>query len=859
MADKIARGFYGWLLALTSFCLQATPDYQLPDNIQPNFQQVSLKVDPDQADFSGDTFIDLTIKQATDKVGFYQIDLTLDKVELIRDGKIIPLTVSGGDYDIFWGQSAAVLEPGDYQLHIQYKGKVNTSSDGMYLARFEERNYLFTQFEDMEARRAFPSFDQPNYKIPFQLKIQAPEKHVVLSNTPVLSREVKDGWQTVEFKRTKPLPTYLVAYAIGELDSAEISGLSVPGRIYTPKGKAEQTRFIIKHTPQILKSLEDYFGIPYPYEKLDFIAVPNFTHGAMENAGLITFRSSLLLLEDEPGLAERSGPLDTVTHELAHQWYGNLVTMSWWDDLWLNEAFASWMASKVMMKLYPELNFHTRVVQEGAFEADASPTTKPVKKIVRSSADVMDGLGLNYSKGESILNMIESLTGEAPFQKAVQAYMQKHKWGNTTADDLWAVLGDVADFDVPAMMRTYLEQPGYPLVSFAADGTVSQSRYHLAGADVAEQSWIVPLSVSFKKNGKLQRRMLYLDKPSSNVVELAEADWVYPNDNAMGYFRWQMSAQQMRALLKDIDALNGREKKELLYNSGALLQAGKADFEQHLSVLNTLAADKEPMVARAVVASLNDFTYLVDKTNEDDFASFLQTKLLPWYQQLGMSQRRDDSEDVIKLRQAVFSLLSLYGHVPEVDSKAQALAASYLHDPVSVPRNLASYALRNAAKYGNAEWYEKFNQAYLKHTDANIRGTIMAGMYFPQDSNLTKVLNFSFDEQMSPANVIYNLVVASRAQEQQDLLYQWLDAHFEQLVERMPSYHIGRMPEFVSSSCNAHNIQLAKAFYTPRMDKFDGMARSFEVAMNDASQCVAMKQRFQSSFTQLLKQVNQKR
>jgi alanyl aminopeptidase len=454
-----------WFLLLVSFSVKTfavETQYRLAKHIKPSFQQITLKINPDKPAFSGESTITIDVTKATHTIGFYQLELDVQSVTLIDGEQRIPLSVTGADYNIQHAKSEQVIVPNRYKLHFVFSGKVNTTSDGMYLSTFEGRNYVFTQFEDMHARRAFPGFDEPGFKIPYQMTIQAPEKHTVLSNTTVKKRSVKEGWQEVVFNKTKPMPSYLVAFAVGELDSTEISGLSVPGRIYTPKGQAHRTKFAAKNTPQILQTLESYFGIKYPYEKLDFIAVPNFTHGAMENAGLVTYRSSLLLLDDEPRLTDQRGPLKVIAHELAHMWYGNLVTMAWWDDLWLNEAFASWMATKVMLDLYPEQNMQSGLVQESAFGADASPTTKPIKKLVKSQTDVMDGLGLNYSKGESILQMIESLVGEKEFQQGVQKYMQQHAWRNTQADDLWSVLSTVADFDVPGMMRTYLEQPSYP-------------------------------------------------------------------------------------------------------------------------------------------------------------------------------------------------------------------------------------------------------------------------------------------------------------------------------------------------------------------------------------------------------------
>jgi len=583
--------------------------------------------------------------------------------------------------------------------------------------------------------------------------------------------------------------------------------------------------------------------------------VPNFTHGAMENAGLVTYRSSLLLLDDEPRLTDQRGPLNVIAHELAHMWYGNLVTMAWWDDLWLNEAFASWMATKVMLDLYPEQNMQSGLVQEGAFGADASPTTKPIKKLVRSQTDVMDGLGLNYSKGESILQMIESLVGEKEFQQGVQKYMQKHAWGNTKADDLWAVLSTVADFDVPAMMRTYLEQASYPLVEFAQNGTITQRRYHLAGAKVKEQTWVVPLSISYKKNDKIKRTTLFLTDAQSTISELAEAQWIFPNDNAMGYMRWKISPGQFAALLQDIDVLNVREKKSLLYNSEALLKAGEIQLDQHMTVLNALADDENPVVARAVVASLADFVYLVDDTNKDAFGQFIERKLLPWFERLGVKESPSDSNDISRLRSSVFGMLGRYSENKKVQDVSLKLTKQYLQDTNSVPRSIAVRAMRSMAKYGNADWFEKFNAAYKATSDATIKGTISTSMIFPQSENVQKLLNFSLSEHVSPANTIRVLAVASRSQQESDVFYAWLEENIDKITAKMPAFHIARMPEYLSSSCSVHNIGLAEAFYKNRMANYEGMQRSYDIAMDESRQCVALKQLNQQTFNDYLNTV----
>lgn len=828
--------------------------YRLSTFIQPSFQQIMLKVDPDSPDFNGQTTITIDITKATDTVGFYQKELNIQQAYLTNGDEKIELTVTPHDYDIQHAKAATLIPANRYKLTIIFDGQFNTSSDGMYLSKFEGLNYVFTQFEDMYARQAFPSFDEPGFKIPYQLTIKSPEKHTVLSNTLVNKRTVKDGWQTVEFNKTKPMPTYLVALAVGELDSYAIPNLSVPGKIYTPKGQAERTKFAAKHTAGILKNLESYFGSDYPYEKLDFVAVPNFTFGAMENAGLVTYRSSLLLLEDQPRLAEQSSTLNVIAHELAHMWYGNLVTMAWWNDLWLNEAFASWMASKVMMDLYPEQNFKGRLVQEGAFGADASPTVKPVKKEVRSQTDVMDGLGLNYSKGESILQLIESLVGEKAFQTAVQTYMKNNAWGNAQADDLWKVLSTVADFDVPAMMKTYLEQPSYPLVEFSANGDVSQSRYHLKGAKVNEQTWIVPLAVSYKKNGKVARTNLFLKDQKTTVGELAEAEWIFPNDNAMGYMRWKVSPAQLTALLNDISVLNLREKKSLLYNTEALFSAGEIDLGQMMAVLDALISDTDPEIGRAVVATINDFLYLVDQNNEALFGQFVGKKLTPWFERLGIEDKPDDSTDTTRLRGSVYGMLSRFTNTQKVAAVSAKLAKDYLQDPTNVPRSMATRALRNQVRYSQQDWFTTLSDYYIKHTDANIRGTVGRAMVFTDEENAKKVLDFALTEDVSPANTITAVYIAISGLDDLSMFYTWLEQNFVALSEKMPAYHLARMPEYLSSSCDAANIKMAEKFYADKKAQFDGMQRSYDIAIYQANQCVSMKEANQTSFNQYLKQ-----
>ena len=840
------------LALLTTQVLAKDVEYRLPSSVTPTFQDIHLNLDPDAPHYSGSTRINVTVNTVTKKVGFYQQDLTITHAELIQNERVIALNVEEGEYNINWGMADADIAPGKYTLVIDFEGKVNTSSDGMYLSRFEETNYLFTQFEDMHARKAFPSFDEPAFKIVYQMTITAPEKQVVVSNTPVESRDVSEGMQTVKFEKTKPMPTYLIAYTVGPFDSAELEGLSVPGKIYVPKGYADKTKFVVKHTPEILATLEDFFDIKYPYKKLDFVAVPNFTHGAMENVGLITYRDSLLLLEDEPGLTERKGPLNVIAHELAHQWFGNLVTMAWWDDLWLNEAFASWAASYTMMELYPELNFADRIVQESAFGADASPTVKPVKKVVRTQPDVMDGLGLNYSKGESILQMIESLIGTEKFREGVRNYMNTHAWGNTVADDLWAALDGVSDINLSAMMKAYLEQPAYPLISIDDNGTITQERFHYAGATVEAQTWAVPLKLTYKVNGKIKQEVVFIDKAKTTLPQLAEADWVFPNDNATGYFRWAITSKQLANLLSDLNVLNNREKKNVLYNMQALLNAGKVSIDSIMPVLTALAKDNDPVVKRAAVGVLGEFDYLINDDNRANYAALLNQEYLPLLNELTLEQTSGEAESVISLRNQLYSLLGNRANNEALIKKSELIAKQYIKDSSAVPAGIADTAIGITTKYTEDDLYDTLVAAFKEAQLPNVKRTLLYSMRYTDEATANKMLDLALTDDITPANTLYMLVRVSRNLELKTALYKWLDKNLDALIAKMPDYHVSRMPEFVSTTCSAENLDMAKAFYTPIKDKHEGMARSFDIMLDESNQCLRLKATYQEDFNKFL-------
>ena len=468
----------------------------------------------------------------------------------------------------------------------------------------------------------------------------------------------------------------------------------------------------------------------------------------------------------------------------------------------------------------------------------------------------MDGLGLNYSKGESILQMIESLIGTDKFREGVRKYMNKHAWGNTVADDLWQALDSVSEFNLSAMMKAYLEQPGYPLIHIAASGTVTQSRFHFAGATVDEQAWAIPLKLTYEVNGKIKSDVVFIDNKTTTLPQLAEAKWVYPNDNATGYFRWSIEGAQLDALLNNIVVLNKREKKNVLYNYQALLNADKTGIDSVMKVLNALAEDSDHEVVRAAVSVLSEFDYLVGEHNKAKFAGLLKQNYSPLLEELTLVQGDSDQTATIHLRDQLFEMLGMYADDAALISKSEAIANQYIKDSSSVPSGIAGTAIAIATKHSevkdNSAWFDKLTAAFDKAQLPNVKSTLIYSMHFSDKASVFKMLDLALSDKITPANTMYMVVRVARNLDDHTLLYEWLAKNKQALIAKMPDYHVSRMPEFVSRTCSTQNLEMANSFYAPIKEEHQGMARSVDIMNDESQQCLRLKAAFQEDFDNFL-------
>ncbi|MGH7338928.1 MAG: M1 family metallopeptidase, partial [Candidatus Rokuibacteriota bacterium] len=468
---------------------------------------------------------------------------------------------------------------------------------------------------------------------------------------------------------------------------------------------------------------ERYFGEKYPFAKCDFVAVPEFWAGAMEHPGAITFNARLYLLDAKTASVDQKRYLAwTIAHELAHIWFGDLVTLAWWDDLWLNESFADWLSVHVTHEAFPELRLLSEELTYNAdvLTSDARPTSLAIHAPVEDLDEMLQNLGVQYDKGRAVLGMFERWLGREPFRQGVLLYLSRHRWKNATAGDLWSALRQVSDRDVPAAMRTFLEQPGVPLITadVLSGGRVrlTRRRYTAAGVDQPPLRWQIPVVLRYADDAGVQDESVFLTQDSEVVLlpVRGELRWLYPNADASGYFRWSVSDAMLTRLLEAVPLeLSERERVGLASNCWSLVEAGLLPGDRLLDILARLMQDEDPFVVLSALEELPRARepFVTDST-QGGFAAYVRTALRAPYQQWGGESTEGLSLDAISLRPNLFAWLGEYGEAPAVRRRMTALADRYLNDPADVNAEEAAVALRVSAFDGDEVRFRRYRASF---------------------------------------------------------------------------------------------------------------------------------------------------
>ena len=718
---RIFLSFAFFMLLSGMAVAQRLPELAVPENYQ-----VSFAPDFEKDNFAGEETIQIRVLRATPQIVLNSVQIDFQDATVVSAGATQKAKVSfEKQKEMVTLSFDTALQPGPATIHIKYTGILNDELRGLYLGKDKEsRKYAVTQFEATDARRAFPSFDEPDYKATFDLTVIVDKDMAAISNAKVVSDMPGPGEDkhTVKFATTAKMSSYLVALAVGHFEYVEGQADGIPIRVWGPPGTKESGKYALEVSEWCMKYFDQYFGIKYPFEKLDMIGLPDFSAGAMENTGFITYRQAELQLDDKQASVELHQLVATViAHEMAHQWFGDLVTMQWWDDIWLNEGFATWMENKAVGAMKPDWHFEVADAEgtAGSLNFDSLKNTRPIHQAADTPAQIQELFdGIAYDKAASVLRMLESYLGEEVFRSGVNQYLKQHSYANATADDFWKTLAEVSKKPVDTIMPTFVKKPGAPMVSVQARCTagatsvkLSQARYFYDRALFEEggnELWQVPVCMKTSGTGNESQKCVLLTKKQESFSLPGCGSWVMVNAGARGYYRSGYSSDAIRGMGRSIEKLTPEERVVLLNDSWASVRVGEQQIGDFLALAEGLQSDR----TRAVVAQMTlklDYisTYLVSAADRAGYEQWVRRLLSPAARELGWQPKPGETDETKSLRARVLYTLGYAGRDPEVMASARRLTDKALQDPASIDSTVAFTAFALAAQNGDATLYDK--------------------------------------------------------------------------------------------------------------------------------------------------------
>ena len=843
------------------------PVLRLAHDVNPTRYEAKLTITPTEEAFTGEIAISLDVKNPTSVVWLNAVELEMGAATLERGtektaARIVPANqFTGFAFDEAVPQGPAVLR-------IAYKGKLRMhEAKGAYRQDEGGDSYVFTQFESIDARRAFPCFDEPSWKTPWQLTLDVPAKDAAFANTPELVAATaappptSPGRKIVQFAPSKPIPSYLVAFAVGPFEVVDggRAGLnSTPIRIIVPRGKTAEAKYAAATTGEVLTRLETYFGIAYPYEKLDHVAVP-MKGGAMENPGLVTYGTTTMLgRNDEDSLRLRRGYIHIAAHELAHQWFGDLVTATWWDDLWLNEAFATWADAKIVDAWKPEWDGSVAKVQSrtGAMGNDSLASARRIREPITSDNDIANAFdGITYSKGAAVIAMFESWIGADAFRGAVKSYLTSHAYGSGTAADFLAAVAGTGEAGkvAAAAMPSFLDQPGVPLVTAnlvcdarGAKLTLAQTRFRPLGSTATEGSrWQVPVCAKYPGH-KGEARACTMLTDATGELALPETKgcpaWVQPNAEAIGYYRVEYGTGMLQQLLgAGIAHLSVAERVDLVSDINALVFAGRLSNDAALALVPALSKDKSRHVVAAtvnIVAGVSD--HLVGDAARPNYRRFVEKMYGARARQLGWTAKPGETEDTALLRQSMVPFVVEETGDATLVAEAKKVAARWLDDRSGVNADLVGAVLSAASRSGDEAWFERLHQAAKKSEDRRDRGRILSALgSFLEPSMVERGFRIALGEEFDARDSMTLLWVPANHRTTRELAWKFATSHFDALIAKLPRDSGAHMPYLGGGFCDDAHRREVEAFFKSRAEAFTGGPRNLTQALEEISLCSA--------------------
>ena len=728
---------------------------QLPRTVRPFHYDVMIAPDAAALRFTGKVGIAIEVIQPTSTITLNAVDLTFTGVKLTADQKSWDATRT----EIDEKQHTATfsfdhqLAKGRYRLTIDYSGKIGTQAAGLFAIDYPtaegKKRALYTQFESADARRMVPSWDEPAFKATFALEVAVPSDLMAVSNMPVAEKkQLPDGRSLVRFAPTPKMSTYLLFFGLGEFERATAEQDGVELGVVTKKGSIGQAAFILESSKAVLKELNDYFGVKYPLPKLDNVAAPGGSQsfGAMENWGAIfSFEFAILLDPAISSQSDKQRAFGTATHEIAHQWFGNLVTMRWWDDLWLNEGFASWITDRTVTKLHPEWNTALSGLsrREWAMAQDALETTQPVVRHVET-VEQMRPDAITYQKGAAVIGMVEEYVGRKAWADGVRNYMKKHAYGNAVSDDLWTQIEAAARKPVKAIAHDFTLQPGVPLIRVEAapcsKGSttlkLNQGEFSRDHPEKKPLRWRVPVIVQQVGTSPTYRTLV---RNGAATITLPGCAPVIVNAGQSGYYRTLYPAEHFSQLAANFTSLKPIDQLGLLSDSWSLGMAGLQSPANFLDLAKSTPLSADPKVwgqIAGVFATL-DRNYETDPARRATFRKFATGRLAPKLAQLGWTAQPNEPETFPILRNELIETLSGLGDATVI-AEARRRVAARAADPTAVPGALRRTVFAVVAAHADAATWDQMHAAALAEKVPLLRDQMFQQLAAAEDPELAR-------------------------------------------------------------------------------------------------------------------------
>ena len=742
------KHFFFALLTISAFAevpfiFEKTPG-RLPKDVLPKHYAIRIEANIKAATFAGVVEVDVEATKPVRTLVLNSLGLAISKAS--ADGEAVE--AKADDAAQFLTLTAPKeLSVGKHRVRIEFAGKLTEAPQGIYLTRYQMpdgtwQKAVTTQMEPADARRMFPCWDEPVFRSSFQLTAVVPAKHTPLFNMPITSERALDGGKReVTFGTTPPMPSYLVAFVSSELEALHDSLGDVKLGFFATPGKRDRLAYSLEATKQVLPYFDDYFGVRYSLPKLDQVSFPSVGAGGMENWGCIIYADSALLFHPkEDGFMDRRGTFGIVAHEIAHQWFGDLVTMAWWDNLWLNEGFASWMATKVSDHFNPTWKMWTTAAggKEAAMRLDARATTHPIQQKVETESEAIDAFDeITYSKGQAFLRMLETWLGEGTFRDGMRLYFKRHALGNTTTANLWAALQEVSGKDVRRMTAGWTEQPGFPVIRVNADAsgkvTLTQERFTIHQKNAAPLDWVVPVVVKPFPTGDAEVHVV-----EKSAVTLNAALPVVVNASGAGYFRVSYEGEAWEQIKLNLTRLPEIDQISIVQDTWALVLAGRTPLARWMEVAELLRNEATPLVAAELVRPLGFLDSLLrgDERRADVRGRF--AKLLePIVRRIGWEPVPGEEPAAESLRTDLIGQLGYWG-VSAFRAEAQDRLTKYLANPESLSGALRGVVLAVGGRFASAEVWEQLHERAKKTIDTAHKADLYRALTITRSEPLAK-------------------------------------------------------------------------------------------------------------------------